>query len=114
MTQDPKSNDRPVLAEVVQFGTGIDESERQSVLERLSSLTPRLGSFDPENLALEIWVRQRGTPDQTTFLTLKAGTVDLVAHSNETELLTAVSDAGSDMRRQLDDQRSRRTDHRRR
>ena len=95
MPDDPER--RSVLQERLRLGTGFEESERSSVIERLGGLEKRLGSFPEDTLELELSIKERDGADQR--LTLEcwmAGQTRLVSTSANTPLERALIEVRDD------------------
>ena len=98
-----------VLRDRLRLGTGFDESERSTVIERLGGLEKRLRSFREDTLELELSIKERDGADQR--LTLEcwmAGRPRLVSTSASTPLDRALIEVRDDMVRQITDATSRR------
>lgn len=107
MPDTPEPTD--VLRERLRLGTGFEESERSSVIERLRGLEKRLGSFPEDSLELELSIKERDGADQR--LTLEcwmAGRTRLVSTSASTPLDRALIEVRDDMVRQITDATNRR------
>jgi hypothetical protein len=107
MAEDPAM--RNVLRDRLRLGTGFDESERSTVIERLGGLEKRLSSFSEDTLELELSIKERDGADQR--LTLEcwmAGRARLVSTSASTSLERALIEVRDDMVRQITDATNRR------
>ena len=101
-----------VLDERLRLGAGFGAADRRHVLELLSSLTRHLARWKPEQVDLEISVKDRGGPEQkVTFEALLPGLGIVVATSADRELDHAVAAARKELTRQIDDEKAKLNDH---
>jgi len=98
-----------ILADRLRLGAGFAESERPHVLDLLASLERHLARWGPEQVELEIRVKDRGGPGQRA--TLEAwlpGWPAVVAMAADPELDHAVVEARKELIRQVEDEKTRR------
>jgi ribosome-associated translation inhibitor RaiA len=101
-----------VLDERLRLGAGFGEDDRERALTELSALAKHLAAFDPEDVDLEVSVKNRDSKEQK--VTLEAwlpGWPRLVATSNHPDLDHALIEARKDLIRQIEDEKSRREPH---
>jgi hypothetical protein len=100
---------RDVLDDVLHFGAGFKDGERRWVLGALSALGPHLARWDPDDVDVEISVKDRDGREQ--HVTLRAdlpGYAPLVAVVADRNLDRALAAAKREMIRQIEDQKSMR------
>ncbi len=98
-----------VLDEVLRFGAGVRDGERRWVLEALSALVPHLARWDPNDVDIEISVKDRDGKEQ--HVTLRAdlpGYSPLVAVAADRNLDRALAEAKRELIRQIEDQKTMR------
>jgi ribosome-associated translation inhibitor RaiA len=98
-----------ILAERLRLGFGFGATHRRHVLELLSGLERHLARWDPEQVDLEISVKDRLGPGQK--VTLEAWLPKwppLVATSTATDLDHAVIEVRQQMIRQIEDEKAKR------
>jgi len=98
----------PTVSETLRLGHGVQEDEREQVVEILGKLDNRLRSFRPDAFDLLLSVKERDTPSQRT--TLEAwigGFADLVATSTDERLPAALAEVRDDLIRQITDHKNR-------
>jgi hypothetical protein len=98
-----------VLDQVVRLGAGFKDGERPWVLEALSALVPHLARWDPDDVDVEISVKDRDGKEQ--HITLRAdlpGYSPLVAVAADRNLDRALAEAKRELIRQIEDQKSMR------
>jgi hypothetical protein len=101
-----------ILEERLRLGAGFGAEDRGHVLEILSALSRHLAHWNPEQVDLEISVKNRGGPEQK--VTLEAwlpGWPSLVATSADRDLDRALIDVRKDMIRQIEDEKAKREPH---
>lgn len=93
----------------LRLGTGFGAEERTDVVDRLAALDSRLARYPAEAVDLELSVKDREGRDQRVTLECWiANHPRLVATSGVRELLAALMEVRTDLRRQLDDAATRR------
>jgi ribosome-associated translation inhibitor RaiA len=98
-----------ILAERLRLGAGFSAEDRGHVLEVLSALNRHLAHWSPEQVDLEMSVKNRGGAEQK--VTLEAWLPrwpSVVATSTERDLDHALIDVRKDMIRQIEDEKTRR------
>ncbi len=96
------------VAAQLRLGSGFTVSERPDVIERLSSLDHALAAFEPTAVELELSIKDRDRVDQATTLQCWiVGWPRLVATSSDRALTASLVEVRDDLRRQLDDAKSR-------
>ncbi|WP_214364451.1 HPF/RaiA family ribosome-associated protein [Pseudonocardia sp. H11422] len=99
----------------VRLGVGFGLTDRDRVLRGLSGLAKHLSGWDPEQVDLEVSVKDRERPEQRVTLNLwLTGWPHLVAGSRLTDLDQALVEARKDLIRRIEDEKSRRGPHKRR
>jgi hypothetical protein len=99
-----------VLDEVLRIRAGFADEERPRLLEALASLAPHLARWDPEQITLELSVKDRGDTDQrVTLEAVLPGLPPLVATSASKDLDHALAEVKRDLIRQLEDEKGRRS-----
>jgi ribosome-associated translation inhibitor RaiA len=99
-----------MLDGALRLRAGFSEDERPHVLEALASLGPHLARWEPEDIALELSVKDRGDTDQrVTLQATLPGLPPLVATSADRDLDHALAEVKRDLIRQLEDAKGRRS-----
>ena len=95
---------------VLHVGVGFKASERQHVLETLSTLGPHLlGRWDPRDIGVEASLQDRGAKEQrVTLRTSLPGRPPLIAVAENSDITRALCDAKRELIRQLEHQKSAR------
>jgi hypothetical protein len=105
---DPENGPAQILAERLRFGAGFSAEDSDHVLELLAPLGRHLVRWSPEDVDLELQVKNRGGPEQK--VTLEAWLPrwpSLVASSIDRDLDHALVKVRKDMIREIDDQKSK-------
>jgi ribosome-associated translation inhibitor RaiA len=111
---DAENGSTPILTQSLRLGAGFSDAHRSHLLELLSSLERHLTRWDPENVDLEISVKDRGGPEQkVTFEAWLPKWPPLVASVAARDLDHAVIGARKDIIRQLEDEKAKRGPHER-
>jgi len=85
------------------------------VLRVLAGLAPHLAGWNPEQVELEVSVKEREGRDQrVTFEARLAGWPRIVATSHEDDLDRALTEVRDDLIRQIEDAKARRDPHKHR
>jgi hypothetical protein len=98
-----------VLDQAVRLGAGFKGGERPWVLEALSALVPHVARWDPDDVDVEISVKDRDGKEQ--HVTLRAdlpGYSPVVAVAADRNLDRALAEAKRELIRQIEDQKSMR------
>jgi ribosome-associated translation inhibitor RaiA len=94
---------------VLHVGAGFKEKERSHVVETLSTLGPRLGRWDPDDMDVEVSLQDRGGKEQrVTLRTSLPGLPPLVAVADHPDLTRALCEAKRELIRQIEHQKSAR------
>ena len=97
------------VAEQLRVVDGFARDERPDIVERLSSLDAHLAGLPAADTDLQLSIKDRGRPGQKTTLECWiAGHNRLIASSSQEPLSTALAEVRDDLRRQLDEVKSRR------
>jgi ribosome-associated translation inhibitor RaiA len=99
---------RRILQEQLRLGAGFGAGERDHVLEILSSLDRHLAHWHPDQVDLEVSVKNRGGPEQK--VTLEAWLPhwpSVVATSADRELDHALIQARKELIRQIEDEKAK-------
>jgi ribosome-associated translation inhibitor RaiA len=101
------------LDDRLRLGAGFGAHDRPHVLELLSSLPRHLARWDPDQVDLELSVKDRGGPEQkVTLEALLPGLAVVVATSADRDLDHALIAARKELIRQIEDTKAKRSDHR--
>jgi ribosome-associated translation inhibitor RaiA len=112
---DAENGSTRILGDRLRLGFGFGAADRSHVLELLSSLERHLARWDPDQVDLEISVKDRRGPEQkVTFEAWLPKWPPLVASSNERDLDHALIEVRKEMIRQIEDEKARRGTHQRR
>ncbi len=106
---DAENGSTRILAERLRLGFGFGAAHRSHVLDLLSSLERHLARWDPDQVDLEISVKDRHGPEQK--VTLEAWLPQwppLVATSSARDLDAAVIEVRREMIRQIEDEKAKR------
>jgi hypothetical protein len=106
---DRENRSTRVLDDRLRLGVGLDAGDRGHVLEILALLSRHLAHWSPEQVDLEISVKNRGGPEQK--VTLEAWLPrwpSLVATSTDRELDQVLIEVRKDMIREIEDEKSKR------
>ncbi len=102
----------PILEERLRLGSGFAAEDRDHVLATLSALDRHLAHWRPEQVDLEILVKdRRGAEQKVTLEIWLPGWPSLVARSADTDLERALIEVRKDMIRQVDDEKGKRGQH---
>jgi ribosome-associated translation inhibitor RaiA len=108
MTAIPQEPD--LIGERLHLATGFLESERDWIVRRLAALGPRLRSFHPVQVDLEISLKDRQGADQRVTLECsirRTPSLHLISTSSAPELAVALNDVRNGLIRQIDDAKTR-------
>lgn len=108
-----RGHDRPqILAERLRVGAGFGAEDRAHVLEILAALNRHLARWRPEQVDLQISVKDRGgTEQKVTIEAWLPGWVPLVATSIAPEVGHALVEVRKDLIRQIEDEKTKRDLH---
>jgi ribosome-associated translation inhibitor RaiA len=106
---DAENGSAGILAERLRLGFGFSAAHRDHVLELLSSLDRHLARWEPDQVDLEISVKDRRGPEQkVTFEAWLPKWPPLVAHSTTSDLDQAVVEVRKELIRQIEDEKAKR------
>lgn len=109
-TDPDDGHDPATVAARLRLGSGFAAAERPDILERLSSLDHALAAFAADVVELELSMKDRDRPGQSTTLQCwVAGWPRLVATSSQPAFVSSLVEVRDDLRRQLDDAKARST-----
>ena len=93
----------------LRLGTGFSQHEWSRIVDQFAPLDARLAAFHADGTDLELSVKDRESRGQKVTLECTvAGRHRIVATSPEEQLKDALNDVRDDVRRQLDDAKTRR------
>lgn len=96
------------VQECLRMGAGFSQGDRNWIAEQCSTLDARLASFHADATELEISVKDREARGQKVTLECWIGGRDkIVTTSSEEDLHAAVMDVRDDLRRRLNDAKTR-------
>ena len=94
--------------ECLRVGAGFSQGDRNWIAEQFTTLDARLASFHADTTELEVSVKDREAPGQKVTLECWiAGRQKIVTTSAEDDLHAALNDVRDDMRRKLNDSKSK-------
>jgi ribosome-associated translation inhibitor RaiA len=97
-----------ILQDQLRLGAGFGAAERDHVLDVLSPLNRHLAHWQPEQVDLEVSVKDRGGPEQkVTLETWLPRWPSVVATSAGPELDHALIEARKELIRQIEDKKSK-------
>ena len=96
------------VQECLRVGVGFSQGDRNWIVEQLGTLDARLASFYADATELEISVKDRESRGQKVTLECWVGGLDkIVTISSEEDLHAAVMDVRDDLRRRLNDAKTK-------
>jgi ribosome-associated translation inhibitor RaiA len=96
------------VQECLRVGAGFSQGDRNWIVEQLGTLDARLASFHADATELEISVKDRESRGQKVTLECWIGGREkIVTTSSEEDLHAAVMDVRDDLRRRLNDAKTR-------
>ncbi|MDR7276424.1 HPF/RaiA family ribosome-associated protein [Catenuloplanes atrovinosus] len=96
------------VATCLRVGAGFSQGDRNWIAEQFATLDARLAAFDTDATELEVSVKDRAAKGQKVTLECWiAGRPKLVTTSTEEDLHAALNDVRDDLRRKLNDQKTR-------
>ena len=96
------------VQECLRVGAGFSQGDRNWITEQCATLDARLASFHADATELEISVKDRAARGQKVTLECWIGGQDkIVTTSGEEDLHAAIMDVRDDLRRRLNDQKTR-------
>jgi hypothetical protein len=106
-----------LLGQRLRLRGGFAETDRPRVIGALEALARRLAGWSPEQVEIEVGVKDRGERDQQVTVEVRvAGWPPLVGHGADRDLDRALREARDDVMRQIAEEKTQRdpTRHRRR
>lgn len=92
----------------LRVGTGFSQGDRNWIVEQFATLDARLATFNVDQTELEVSVKDRAAKGQKVTLECWiAGWPKIVTTSSEEDLHDALNDARDDLRRRLNDAKTR-------
>ncbi|MEX2627939.1 MAG: hypothetical protein WD225_13715 [Ilumatobacteraceae bacterium] len=102
------SDETATVESALRIGSGVDPSERDAIVEHWSALEHRLRSFRPDQVELQLTVKERDTPSQrATLEAWVAGFPRMVATSTRPDFDAAMIELRDDLIRQISDTKQR-------
>ncbi|WP_243706231.1 HPF/RaiA family ribosome-associated protein [Micromonospora sp. KC721] len=96
------------VAECLRVGAGFSQSDRDWIVAQFATLDARLATFHADATELEVSVKDRETRGQKVTLECWiAGWQKIVTTSGEEDLRAALNDVRDDLRRRLNDTKTR-------
>ncbi|GLY95408.1 HPF/RaiA family ribosome-associated protein [Actinoplanes sp. NBRC 103695] len=100
--------DPATVQECLRVGHGFSQGDRNWIAEQFATLDHRLAGFHAESTEIEVSVKDREARGQKVTLECWiAGRDKIVTTSSEEDLHAALHDVRDDLRRRLDDQKTR-------
>jgi ribosome-associated translation inhibitor RaiA len=100
--------DPATVQECLRVGAGFSQGDRNWIAEQFATLDARLAGFHADATELEVMVKDRNARGQKVTLECWiAGRDKIVTTSTEEDLKAALHDVRDDLRRKLDDQKTR-------
>jgi hypothetical protein len=101
-----------ILEERLRLSGGFSEADRPRIVESLAGVLKLLKRWDPDEVDLEISVKDRDDLDQVVTLEIwLPGWGHFVAISHQRHLDSALTEVRKDMFRQLEDEKTKRQPH---
>lgn len=96
--------DASAIGDRLRLGTGFHEADRQKVIDRLGALERHLASYSPDDVKVDVFVKERdGAAQQVTLECVLPGLSPTIAKSSHPELSSALVEAREELIRQLSD-----------
>ncbi|MFC4069853.1 HPF/RaiA family ribosome-associated protein [Actinoplanes subglobosus] len=96
------------VAECLRVGAGFSQGDRKWIVEQIGTLDTRLAAFHADATELEISVKDRASRGQKVTLECWASGGDkIVTTSSEEDLHAAIMDVRDDLRRRLNDAKTK-------
>ncbi|WP_341717275.1 HPF/RaiA family ribosome-associated protein [Micromonospora sp. FIMYZ51] len=103
MTENPAT-----AAKCLRFNAGFSQGDREWIVPLFGTLDARLATFDADATDLELSVKDREAKGQRVTLECRvAGLPKIVTTSSEEDLRAALNDVRDDLRRKLNDAKTR-------
>jgi ribosome-associated translation inhibitor RaiA len=97
-----------ILEDRLRIGTGFAAEDRARVVEMLAPLARHLAHWAPEQVDLEISVKNRGGPEQKVTLEAQLPRWPLVVTADDPDLDHALAEVRKELIRQIEDKKSKR------
>ncbi|GIJ24315.1 hypothetical protein Vlu01_49390 [Micromonospora lutea] len=95
-------------AKCLRFNAGFTQADRDWIVAQFATLDARLATFDADATDLELSVKDREAKGQRVTLECRiAGWPKIVTTSSEEDLRAALNDVRDDLRRKLNDAKTR-------
>jgi ribosome-associated translation inhibitor RaiA len=102
------ATDPATVEKCLRVGAGFSQGDRNWIAEQFATLDARLAAFKADATELEVSVKDREAAGQKVTLECWiAGRQKIVTTSGEEELLAALHDVRDDLRRRLNDAKTR-------
>lgn len=102
------SADPATVEDCLRVGAGFSQGDRNWIVEQFATLDARLATFSVDATELEVSVKDRAARGQKVTLECWiAGRQKIVTTSSEEDLHDALNDARDDLRRKLNDAKTR-------
>jgi ribosome-associated translation inhibitor RaiA len=96
------------VEDCLRVGAGYSQGDRQWIVEQFATLDARLATFSADTTELEVSVKDRAARGQKVTLECWiAGRQKIVTTSSEEDLHAALNDVRDDLRRRLNDAKTR-------
>lgn len=96
------------VADCLRVGAGFSQGDRNSIVEQFATLNARLATFPADGTEIEVSVKDRDNRGQKVTLECWiAGRQKTVTTSSEEDLHAALNDVRDDLRRRLNDAKTR-------
>jgi ribosome-associated translation inhibitor RaiA len=100
--------DRATVDTCLRVGAGFSQGDRNWIAEQFATLDARLAAFSSDSTELEVSVKDRDARGQKVTLECWiAGRQKIVTTSSEDDLHAALNDVRDDLRRRLNDAKTR-------
>lgn len=104
-----QDTDQTLLEQTLRLGTGFSVADRERVRGALAGLARHLASWRPDQVELEVSIKDREGPEQkVTLEAWLAGWPTLVATSTLSHLDSALVEARKDLIRRFEDEKRKR------
>lgn len=102
------SRTHATVADCLRVGAGFSQRDRAWIVEEFATLDNRLAAFEAEATELEVSVKDRAARGQKVTLECwVAGRQKIVTTSSEEDLRAALHDVRDDLRRRINDAKTR-------
>jgi hypothetical protein len=98
-----------ILDQRIRLRGGLSDADRQRVVDDLGPLARRLARWRPEQVDIEVGVKDRGTLHQQVTVEVRVpGWPPLVGHGVDRDVDRALREARDDVMRQFDEEKTQR------